>query len=85
MSLHNIFYSYQKEFTLSNKMKKLLLDKYPQSKYAQLIWRKKHLGSQEKINVEEKNYRELYLKYKSKKYKEVLESCNKKLWTLLIF
>ena len=56
------------------------MDKYPQSKYAQLISGGKNtLGSQEKINVEEKNYRELYFKYKSKKYEEVLESCNEKL------
>ena len=77
--LYNI-YSYQKEFTLSNKMKKLLLDKYPQSKYAQLISGGKNTtGSQEKINLEEQNYRKLYFKYKSKKYEEVLESCNEKL------
>mgnify|MGYP001169701996 FL=1 len=77
--LYNIF-SFQKEYGLSTKMKNLLLDKYPQSKYAQLISGVKNTSDlQEKMNLEEENYRNLYLKYKSGKYEEVLESCNEKL------
>lgn len=77
--LYNIYGS-QKEVILRNKMKKLLLDKYPKSKYAQLISVGKNTSDlQQKMNLEEENYRKLYLKYKSGKYQEVLESCNEKI------
>ena len=77
--LYNI-YSYQKEFVSSNKMKKLLLEKYPKSKYAKLISNGKDTSDlQQKMNLEEENYRKIYLKYKSGKYEEVLASCNEKL------
>ena len=77
--LYNIF-SYQKEFVSSNKMKKLLFDKYPKSKYTKLISTGKNTSDlQQKLNLEEENYRKIYLKYKSGKYEEVLASCNEKL------
>ena len=77
--LYNIYGS-QKEVILRNKMKKLLLDKYPKSKYAQLISVGKNTSDlQQKMNLEEENYRKLYLKYKSGKYQEVLETCNEKI------
>ena len=77
--LYNI-YSHQKQEALSAKMKKLLLDKYPQSKYAQLISTvKKSTSLKDKMTLEQEKYTDLYLKYKSGNYVEVLDSCNEKI------
>ena len=77
--LYNI-YSSQKEIGLSNKMKKLLLEKYPKSKYAKLLSGVKNTSNlQEKISLEKENYTSLYLEYKLGNYREVLSSCNQKL------
>ena len=77
--LHNIYYDLNKS-KLSLKMKKLLLEKYPQSKYAKLLLDEgKSSGLENELNAEKKYYSQLYNKYQDRNYDEVLALCNNKI------
>ena len=77
--LHNIYYDLNKS-KLSLKMKKLLLEKYPQSKYAKLLLDEgKSSGLENELNAEKKYYSQLYNKFQDRNYDEVLALCNNKI------
>ena len=77
--LHNIFYTLNKT-DLSLKMKKLLLEKYPKSKYAKLLLEDGiSSDEQNELTLEKNFYRQLYNKFQAENYNEVLASCNNKL------
>ncbi len=77
--LHNIFYTLNKT-DLSLKMKKLLLEKYPKSKYAKLLLEDGISSDvQNELTLEKNFYSQLYNKFQTENYIEVLASCNNKL------
>ncbi|MAJ07099.1 MAG: hypothetical protein CL827_09625 [Crocinitomicaceae bacterium] len=77
--LHNIFYTLNKT-DLSLKMKKLLLEKYPKSKYAKLLLEDGISSDvQNELTLEKNFYSQLYNKFQTENYNEVLASCNNKL------
>ncbi len=77
--LHNIFYTLNKT-DLSLKMKKLLLEKYPKSKYTKLLLEDGISSDvQNELTLEKNFYSQLYNKFQAENYNEVLASCNNKL------
>ena len=64
----------------SSAMKKLLLEKYPQSQYTKLIFGEQGVSNfKNTINIEKKFYAGLYKEYQSGNFNFVLNNCNEKI------
>ncbi len=73
-------YEQLKMISQRDKMKQILLSKYPNSKYAELISSKSNLTeTEQELMLEQNNYQNLFYQYELGNYDNVIYECSKKI------